>query len=107
MEDCTVKAIHGISQEEAKQVVKDIVEGRTESESRYSALGIDIPDPDKICSGKCEGTGIVPVSYECKDVELLRRWREAELNAPSDDGYHFVKCPICEGTGVKPSSHTP
>lgn len=26
-------------------------------------------------------------------------WRVAEAKAPSDDGWHFVPCPTCGGTG--------
>ena len=33
------------------------------------------------------------------DPVYVRLWEEAELASPSDDGWHFVKCPDCLGTG--------
>jgi len=89
---------------------------------RYEALGIPYPDPDTVCPGPCEGVGRVPVSApypikcggltirrfppetleeEAMEKELERRWREAEKKKPTDDGYHFVICPVCEGTGKR------
>lgn len=87
---------------------------------RYSALGIDPPSPETVCKGHCEGTGVIPIYMkegdprtspklargpDEDDPELIRRWREAEKEEPSDDGYHFVTCPDCEGTGKKASEH--
>lgn len=86
---------------------------------RYSAAGIDYPDPKTVCGGECEGMGVVPVfmnravidhKHNClncisegseKDPALIRLWVEAEKKEKSDDGYHFVKCPICGGSGAK------
>lgn len=82
---------------------------------RYDALGIPRPDPKTMCKGPCEGTGIVPVCYadpkpgqltlvrvrdesDPEEVELRRRWRVAEQENPADDGWHFVTCPVCEGS---------
>lgn len=94
--------------------------------SRYEALGLPLPNPDTMCSGECEGTGWVPiwfplplhganglaervvtsatvgVSLSSTDYEkYYALWLEAEQAAPADDGWHFVVCPECQGTGQK------
>ena len=77
---------------------------------RYKALGIPYPDPATMCKGQCEGTGWVPVylaegdsrSVKCgseRDPVLVAAWKRTEACMPSDDGWHFVKCPECGGTG--------
>jgi len=35
---------------------------------------------------------------------MIRRWELAETEKPSDDGYHFIVCPHCEGTGLEPTN---
>lgn len=70
-----------------------------------------------ICPGQCEGMGSVPIY--CKDGDTrelaqdsiiqeitrdgdaayMEAWREAEAKCPTDDGWHFVICPVCKGTG--------
>jgi len=68
-----------------------------------------------MCKGYCEGTGVVPVYMKCGDVsagvlhiddetdpELIYLWMVAEKKAPAWDGYHFVECPRCKGTGREP-----
>ena len=69
---------------------------------RYSVLGIPRPDPKTICDGFCEGTGIVPIKQNDKDPVFQKLWEEAEAKEHADDGWHFVTCPICHGTGRKP-----
>lgn len=72
------------------------------------------------CRGDCEGTGYVPVympegdtreshaglvrlNYGEDEVgaddQLAALWRAAEAAKPSGDGWHFVKCLDCGGTG--------
>lgn len=83
---------------------------------RYQALGIPYPDPAKMCKGQCEGVGVVPVkgapsdtpgmvepTAECDpttDPVLLRLWAAAEAESHADDGWHFVACPTCSGSGL-------
>jgi len=43
-----------------------------------------------------EGTGWIPTQ---RDGTYDALWDAAEAKSPSDDGYHFVKCPDCNGTG--------
>lgn len=66
---------------------------------RYDALGMARPDPATICRGQCEGTGVVPVSLPESDTALAELWHQAEANEPASDGWHFVVCPTCDGTG--------
>ena len=68
---------------------------------RYQALGIPYPEAETMCLGQCEGTGMVPISRGETDPVFMRLWREAEAKEPSDDGWHFVKCPDCGGTGKR------
>ena len=52
MDDYTVEVLHGnISQEEAEQIVNDLLSGQADATNRYDAMGIDMPDPEKICPG--------------------------------------------------------
>lgn len=65
------------------------------------------------CYGPCEAMGVVPV-YQAigdqsgkivpvrdgdEDVSLVAAWHAAEAVSPSEDGWHFVPCPECHGTG--------
>ena len=76
---------------------------------RYDALGIRRPSTLTVCAGLCEGTGHVPVrSLDAEtDPRLRELWQQAESAAPSDDGWHFVRCPDCGGTGKRPDPITP
>lgn len=71
---------------------------------RYTALGIPFPDPDTVCKGECEGTGRVPVSEHEQEEPWRTLWLDAECIAPADDGWHFVRCPACGGTGKRPGN---
>ena len=78
---------------------------------RYAATGY--PDPETVCLGQCEGTGRVPVYVSRGDYrigpwtrpddetdEALRAlWFAADEKDRSEDGWHFVECPECDGTG--------
>lgn len=84
---------------------------------RYDALGIKKPDPQRMCKGNCEGTGYVPVNNpefkfpeddktHCYPTDktplepaILALWQAAEVENPTDDGWHFIECPDCNGTG--------
>jgi len=43
----------------------------------------------------CEGTGWCPVSKACMVEPLHSLWVQAEVDTPSEDGYHLVQCPVC------------
>ncbi len=68
----------------------------------------------ELCDGQCNGTGVIPVYVRQKideteglwcdsegDEELIALWLQQEYLKPSTDGWHWVKCPTCKGTGVK------
>jgi len=69
---------------------------------RYEVLGIPYPDPDTKCLGDCEGTGWVPIFADEEDPVYLELWKKAEEEWPQADGWHFVRCPACGGTGKRP-----
>jgi len=83
-----------------------------------------LPDPDTMCPGQCEGLGFYPQTwldpsatreeihawYDChlRGHGFLAFWRIlwqtralrfAWQEATRCDGYHFIKCPTCGGTG--------
>lgn len=77
---------------------------------RYEGLGIPRPSLRTMCRGHCEGTGVIPIFMsegdnhnlrltDENDPELVAAWRLAEVKEASDDGWHFVPCPSCKGTG--------
>jgi hypothetical protein len=43
--------------------------------------------------------GVVPVKADHSLAVYRKLWAEAEASEPTDDGYHFVTCPDCHGTG--------
>jgi hypothetical protein len=73
----------------------------TEYTDRYDALGLPPPDPATMCPDECEGTGFVPVKGDRIAEPWATLWRAAEAKEPADDGWHFVRCPTCNGTGRK------
>ena len=82
---------------------------------RYQALGMDYPDPGTMCKGQCEGTGWVPIFMdpgdkgvskvqplvEENDPRYVALWQEAHAKPHGEpcDGWHFIKCPDCGGSG--------
>lgn len=99
--------------------------------TRYDALGIPEPKVETVCLGQCEGTGWVPIHKDDPELEWQMRWRQAHnkshtfkqrcktawlfikqgkmlvaLDCMMDtkkrcDGWHFVDCPDCGGTGKR------
>lgn len=67
--------------------------------TRYDALGIKEPNPETMCNGDCEGTGFVPIHKDDLDEKYKELWSDAEKISKSDDGWHFIKCPDCKGSG--------
>lgn len=69
---------------------------------RYSACGIPQPDPETVCTGQCEGMGVIPVQANCDDARLVKLWWELHKATEHDcDGWHFVRCPDCDGSGKR------
>ena len=74
---------------------------------RYKALGIPYPDPETMCLGDCEGVGVYPHRRQANETAYeVAAWQAAH-DAPDAhkdeecDGYHFIKCPDCNGTGKR------
>lgn len=98
---------------------------------RYQAMGMPYPDVATMCQGQCEGTGFVPVKNgDHSDPQLAAAWREQHAEAHTwrlalvhlwravtrldrvylrmawerdlpCDGWHFVRCPACKGSGLR------
>lgn len=78
--------------------------------SRYEVLGVEPPNPATMCQGQCEGLGVYPHRTGVEDETPYERetWLTAH-NAPDAhkddngecDGYHFIKCPDCGGSGKR------
>lgn len=85
---------------------------RFEISDRYSATGTPRPDPETMCLGQCEGMGWVPIHESNTDPRFRELWLKAEAAEPyaqrsekgARDGYHFVVCPDCNGTRLRPKS---
>lgn len=69
---------------------------------RYGESIHDLPDRHTMCLDQCEGMGAVPVKGDDMSEPWRSLWLAAEAKAPADDGWHFVKCPACNGTGTRP-----
>lgn len=103
---------------------------------RYEGL-MPYPDPETMCEGECEGMGVYPLKSSeggtGGDVSAIerRRWLLAHfaLNAHIEErplinlpflrrlftrkvkvacnGWHFITCPDCEGTGKTQGTASP
>ena len=67
------------------------------------------------CFDQCEATGYVPIDtppgYRKEKDKMQvcciaerneyydKQWIKAEKESPAEDGWHFVKCSSCKGTG--------
>lgn len=85
-----------------------------EYSDRYVATGRPYPDPETMCPGPCEGMGVVPIyrpqadqkasliqGPDEDDPRYIVLWEEAEQKKPCTDGWHFVTCLDCGGTGLR------
>jgi hypothetical protein len=77
---------------------------------RYQALGIPYPDVETMCKGQCDGVGVYPQRRDDPTITPVERemWQRAHeaLNAHEHgdadcDGWHFIKCSDCNGTGKR------
>ena len=68
------------------------------------------PDPKTMCNGQCEGIGLYPVPLTAINEEACLQvggtitvvGQIEEDGRPSeDDGYAWVRCPDCGGSGLK------
>lgn len=64
--------------------------------------GGNYPDPATVCQGECEGMGVIPMRRDDDDLAAYRdEWDELDRARRADNGYHFVKCRECGGTGKR------
>jgi hypothetical protein len=90
----------------------DTNDGDIEFVDRYSATGTPYPHLLTACF-ECEGMGCYPVKdprIEYGPGELIpvegkyTRWELHQIdlqiaeNGPEEDGWYFIKCPVCLGT---------
>lgn len=59
------------------------------------------PDVETMCKGQCEGLGQIPIHKDDPEEPFRSLWLKAEKKKPSRDGWHFVSCPDCDGTGLR------
>jgi hypothetical protein len=78
-----------------------------EAQDRYDALNMPRPDPETMCEGECEGTGVYPHKLDDYQTEHERvEWikahyaQDAHKDGPCD-GWHFISCEDCNGTGKR------
>ncbi len=78
---------------------------------RYSATGTPTPNMWTVCRHHCEGMGVYPLhmaeweqmaSRERPHICPQRNERD-EWDFPPEDGYLFVWCEVCGGTGRRVS----
>ena len=84
---------------------------------------MEYPDPATMCQGQCEGTGVFPQYNREADARAAGQHGHASMAADSDmgnptiaaawhlthleagphecDGWHFIQCPDCGGTGKR------
>lgn len=69
---------------------------------RYGESIMDLPNTHTMCRGPCEGMGVFPLKEDdLAEPEMKALWLEANAKEPADNGWHFVKCPKCAGTGLR------
>lgn len=62
------------------------------------------PDPETVCRGQCEGMGVIPLGpgSESDEEPWASLYVDAlQRGAVDADGWAFVTCPDCNGTGVR------
>jgi hypothetical protein len=60
------------------------------------------PDPETVCKGQCEGMGFYPTGRDGTEAEIAA-WDELHAKPHDEpcDGWHFIKCADCGGTGKR------
>jgi hypothetical protein len=65
--------------------------------------GGNLPDPATVCPGPCEGIGVYPENDPSKWPPDTRPLGAFDEDGGPDDGWRFVTCPTCGGTGKRPA----
>ncbi len=74
-----------------------------EVSDRYTATGRPHPNRWTICKGDCEGMGFYPTDDPTEWPPGTRPAGTPEPDGTPDDGWRFIKCPKCNGTGRRVS----
>lgn len=61
------------------------------------------PDPLTICSGECDGMGVYPMPLHDSTATAEERAAidEALKHQVPENGFVFIVCPTCKGTGKR------
>ena len=110
----------------ARELMQSLEDMGVEVCSRYGEGSAAFPDPATICSGQCEGMGYYPQHRDWSEegapsvawdeahrrghgpvaffriLRLTRDLRYALREATRCDGWHFIVCEQCGGTGRRP-----
>lgn len=79
-----------------------MAETEYEFTDRYQGTGRAYPHGLTVCIGQCEGMGCYPVLDTDRDNtlhELQEISRIRSERGPEADGYYFIRCDECNGTG--------
>lgn len=61
--------------------------------------------PHNGCTSTCKGTGWIPINKHNMAQPYRGLWAQADFDCPSEDGYHMVPCPSCQGMHEELDEH--
>ncbi len=65
----------------------------------YAQVLPDLPERLRVCKGKCEGLGYYASNNQAEWPPEARPFGEPSKLGCPDNGYRFVTCRLCRGTG--------
>ena len=107
----------GLTVKASSNPIQDLLDALSEDYQLVTRYGVGtegLPDPKTMCKGPCEGMGVVPydfsepapgqayIVYSDEEERVYRPlWEEAEAKEPAEDGWHFLVCQDCLGSGKR------